>query len=75
MNVLVIGGAGYIGSHVTRRFLDAGYSVCVLDNLSLGCRENLFQDAEFIEGDILESRSLETVLARGWDAVVQLAAF
>jgi UDP-glucose 4-epimerase len=75
MNVLVIGGAGYIGSHVTRRFLDAGYSVCVLDNLSLGCRENLFQDAEFIEGDILESRSLETVLARGWDAVVHLAAF
>lgn len=75
MNVLIIGGAGYIGSHVTRRFLDAGHRVCVLDNLSLGCRENLFTDAEFIEGDILDSHTLETVLSRGWDAVVHLAAF
>ncbi len=75
MKVLIIGGAGYIGSHVARRFLDEGFRVCVLDNLSLGRRENLFAEAEFVEGDILDTATLESVLARGWDAVVHLAAF
>jgi UDP-glucose 4-epimerase len=36
MNILVIGGAGYIGSHVVREFLDNDYSVTVFDNLSSG---------------------------------------
>ncbi len=75
MKVLIIGGAGYIGSHVARRFLDEGFQVCVLDNLSLGQRENLFAEAEFVEGDILDTVTLESVMARGWDAVVHLAAF
>ncbi|MCX7787711.1 MAG: UDP-glucose 4-epimerase GalE [Spirochaetes bacterium] len=75
MRTLIIGGAGYIGSHVARRFLDEGFRVCVLDNLSLGQRENLFAEAEFVEGDILDIPTLESVLARGWDAVVHLAAF
>lgn len=75
MKVLIIGGAGYIGSHVARRFLDEGFQVCVLDNLSLGQRENLFAEAEFVEGDILDPATLESVMARGWDAVVHLAAF
>lgn len=75
MKVLIIGGAGYIGSHVVRRFLDEGFQVCVLDNLSLGQRENLFAEAEFVEGDILDTATLESVMARGWDAVVHLAAF
>ncbi|MDR2049278.1 MAG: NAD-dependent epimerase/dehydratase family protein, partial [Treponema sp.] len=42
MNILVIGGAGYIGSHVTRELLDRGHRVTVFDNLSSGLRENLF---------------------------------
>ncbi len=75
MKVLIIGGAGYIGSHVVRRFLDEGFQVCVLDNLSLGQRENLFAEAEFVEGDILDTATLESVMGRGWDAVVHLAAF
>ena len=36
MNILVIGGAGYIGSHVAREFLDQGHSVTVFDNMSSG---------------------------------------
>jgi UDP-glucose 4-epimerase len=75
MKVLIIGGAGYIGSHVNRYFLDAGHTTGVYDNMSLGRPENLFPDTEFIRGDILDYGALTAALARGWDAVVHLAAF
>ncbi|MDR3337845.1 MAG: NAD-dependent epimerase/dehydratase family protein, partial [Treponema sp.] len=52
MNILVIGGAGYIGSHVVREFLDQGHQVTVFDNLFSGLRKNLFSEADFIHGDI-----------------------
>jgi len=74
MNVLVIGGAGYIGSHVARELLDRGHKVTVFDNLSTGLRENLFPDAAFIHGDILRYEQLTGSL-RGNDAAVYLAAF
>jgi UDP-glucose 4-epimerase len=75
MRVLVIGGAGYIGSHVTRVLLDRGYKVAVFDNLSSGCRENLFGEAAFIEGDILDTAALSKVMNDGFDALIHLAAF
>jgi len=75
MRVLVIGGAGYIGSHVNRFFLDSGHVTGVFDNLSSGRRENLFPDTEFIEEDILRYEELRAAMERGWDAVVHLAAF
>jgi UDP-glucose 4-epimerase len=75
MKVLVIGGAGYIGSHVVRAFLDRGYRVSVFDNLSSGLRENLFDECAFIHGDILRSDSLEEAMSDGVDALVHLAAF
>lgn len=76
MNVLIIGGAGYIGSHVTREFLDAGHNCAVFDNLSTGLRENLFADASFIHGDILDYCALERAAKGGkFDAAVHLAAF
>jgi UDP-glucose 4-epimerase len=74
MNILVIGGAGYIGSHVSREFLDRGYRVTVFDNLSTGRRENLFDDAEFVQGDILRDGELAEVMKRGFDGCVHLAA-
>lgn len=57
-NILITGGAGFIGSHLTDRLLASGYSVTVLDNLSNGSLENLdyarsFPDFRFIQGDIL----------------------
>lgn len=73
MHVVVIGGAGYIGSHVTRRLLDAGHRVTVFDNLSTGLRENLFADAEFVHGDLMHSLQLRAVIGSA-DAVVHLAA-
>ena len=75
MKLLIVGGAGYIGSHVAREFLDAGHSVTVFDNLSSGCRENLFADATFVRGDILDYPGLVKAMKAGFDGMVHLAAF
>jgi len=75
MKVLVIGGAGYIGSHVTRALLDRGHKVTVYDNLSSGCRENLFDEAAFVHGDIMDIVALSDTMSYGFDALIHLAAF
>lgn len=75
MNVLVIGGAGYIGGHVVRELLDHGYSVTVFDNMSSGTDDNLFPEAAFIKGDILDYPALDAVMKSGFDAVFHFAAF
>ncbi|MDX9827854.1 MAG: UDP-glucose 4-epimerase GalE [Spirochaetia bacterium] len=75
MKVLIIGGAGYIGSHVARLFADSGLSVDVADNLSTGRRDNLFPEYGFFQGDILDYPWLEGLMKRGgYNAVVHLAA-
>jgi UDP-glucose 4-epimerase len=74
MNVLVIGGAGYIGSHVARYFADRGLKIDVLDNLSTGTKDNLFPDYSFFEEDILDYKAVAAIMRRGYDAVVHLAA-
>jgi UDP-glucose 4-epimerase len=73
MKILVVGGAGYIGSHVARLFLDRGHDVAAFDDLSTGCRENIFPDETLIEGDILDYPAI-LAAARGRDAVIHLAA-
>ncbi len=75
MKVLVIGGAGYIGSHVVKEMMKAGHEVTVFDNLSSGLRCNLFPQNEFIYGNILIPSDIEAAFARGFDAFVHLAAF
>jgi len=76
MNILIIGGAGYIGSHVAREFLDRGHSVTVFDNLSSGLRENLFPEAKFVHGTIMDYQGLlAACTAEKFDAAVHLAAF
>ena len=50
--ILVVGGAGYIGSHTVKEILAKGYDVVVLDNLSTGHRESLDSRVEFVEGDL-----------------------
>jgi UDP-glucose 4-epimerase len=75
MNILIIGGAGYIGSHVTREFLDRGCNCTVYDNLSSGLRQNLFQEAKFIHGDIHDFQSLSGAMkSASFDALIHLAA-
>jgi UDP-glucose 4-epimerase len=72
VKLLVTGGAGYIGSVVSRLLLDEGHDVTVLDNLSTGHADAVADGAEFIEADLSHS---SVVLARGnYDGVLHFAA-
>ena len=72
MVVLVIGGAGYIGSHTARALRQAGHEVVIFDNLSTGY-EFLARGFEFVKGDVLDTVALGRVLAHT-DAVMHFAA-
>ena len=61
MNILVTGGAGFIGSHMARRHLDDGHRVVVVDDLSAGRREKVPERARFVRADIAET-DLEPIL-------------
>src|SRR5215831_3453663 len=74
MNVLVTGGAGFIGSNVVRLLLDSGRSVTVLDNLSTGYRRNIDETAvRFIEGDVRDADRVVQA-AKGADVIIHMAA-
>ena len=72
MAVLVVGGAGYIGSHAARALRRARYNVIIYDNLSTGFRR-LAQGFELVEGDIGDQSKLHRILSRV-DAVMHFAA-
>jgi UDP-glucose 4-epimerase len=55
--------------------IDAGHDVVILDDMSLGCVENIHDKAEFVESSTLDEAMLDEVLAKNIDAVVHLAAF
>ena len=74
MRVLVIGGAGYIGSHVQKQLLEEGFDVAVFDDLSTGSEINLLPQTEFIRGSILDKDALNEAMGRHIDGVVHLAA-
>jgi len=61
MRVLVTGGAGFIGSHITRAYLAAGHEVTVLDNLSSGHRENVPDAAGFEKIDVRSPEAAELI--------------
>jgi UDP-glucose 4-epimerase len=72
VTILVVGGAGYVGSHAARSLRNSGYRVVLYDNLSTGFRR-LAQGFELVEGDIADEAKLRPVLARV-DAVMHFAA-
>ena len=63
MNVLVTGGAGFIGSHVADALLKAGHKVVIVDNLHTGHRENVPAGATFYEVDINDTAALNRIFA------------
>lgn len=73
MHILVIGGAGYIGSHVVKSLLQDKMQVTVFDDMSTGQQVNLFKNAGFIQGSILDMPALAQAMD-GVDGVVHLAA-
>ena len=73
--ILIIGGAGYIGSHSVKMFLDCGYEVVVVDNLSTGHRSSVDKRAKFYKLDIRNKQKLAKIMKREKiDAVVHFAA-
>jgi UDP-glucose 4-epimerase len=80
--VVVTGGAGYIGSHVSVELLDAGYDVTIVDNLSTGSRDAVDavqriagRPVEFVLGDLRDASAVDAVFAAApVSAVVHLAA-
>lgn len=73
--ILVVGGAGYIGTHMVKDLLRAGYSVVVLDNLSKGHRE-LIPGGTFVEGDLGDNALLDRLFTeQDISAVMHFAAF
>ncbi len=72
-HALVTGGAGFIGSHLTRALLAEGRRVTVLDNLSVGRREVVPDAARFVHGDVRDEAAIADALA-GVDCVFHLAA-
>lgn len=78
MNILITGGAGFIGSHLADTLLSQGHRVLALDNLSTGSHENVQhllgrKDFEFVLGSILNSDLVDDLVARA-DEVFHLAA-
>ena len=74
MNVLVTGGAGFIGNHTVRYLIEKGYDVTVVDDLSRGNAGLLPLEAHFYPIDILTPQFQEFMAARHFDAVIHLAA-
>ncbi|EWS64598.1 UDP-glucose 4-epimerase [Hydrogenophaga sp. T4] len=75
MNILVVGGAGYIGSHMVKHLGLAGCAVTTLDNLSGGHADAVLHGT-FVQGDIADRALLDRLLAEGrFDAVMHFASF
>ena len=75
MRILVLGGAGYIGSHTVYELVDAGYEVIVIDNLLTGIKEAVHPQAKFYEGDIRDKIFLDNILSKEKiDGVIHFAA-
>jgi UDP-glucose 4-epimerase len=75
MNILVTGGAGYIGSIVTEELINQGEKVVVIDNLLFGHREAVHPAAEFVEGDLSDRSMIKALFAaHSFDGIMHFAS-
>ncbi|WP_291291212.1 UDP-glucose 4-epimerase GalE [Enterococcus sp.] len=75
MAILVLGGAGYIGSHAVDQLITKGYQAVVVDNLLTGHRQAIHPEAVFYEGDIRDKTFLQSVFEKETiDGVIHFAA-
>jgi UDP-glucose 4-epimerase len=76
MNILVTGGAGYIGSTAAHMMLEAGHQITVYDSLVTGHRQAVPEKADFVEADLADMDQLTNTLEKGkFEAVMHFAAF
>lgn len=75
MNILITGGAGYIGSTVANLFLDKKYKVSIIDNLSTGVKKNIPKRSIFYKCDISDKKKVKKILKKKFDVVLHFAAF
>src|SRR4051812_20413849 len=76
MKILVVGGAGYIGSFMVKRLLDDGHTVVVADSLERGHLEKVDKRAEFMQGNVLDKNFVSSVFsAHQFDAVMHFGAY
>lgn len=73
-NILIVGGAGYIGSHVAKAIIKAGHKAIVFDNLLTSSKENVVAGADFIFGDLRNPSDIDGAMKQDIDAVIHLAA-
>ncbi|MDE6357728.1 MAG: UDP-glucose 4-epimerase GalE [Eubacteriales bacterium] len=76
MKVLVLGGAGYIGSHTVYELINEGFEVVIIDNLETGYKQAVHKQAKFYEGDLRDKEFLNNVFKqeKGIDGVIHFAA-
>ena len=72
-NLLITGGAGFIGSCIAKECIKLGYNVTIIDNLSTGFVDNIPEGAEFIEMDISDPKEYKKLDEKKFDAVMHLA--
>jgi len=73
-NVLIVGGAGYVGSHVNQLLCQKGYQTVIFDNLSRGSKENVV-GGEFVQGDLGNIEELNDLFKKySFDAIIHFAA-
>ena len=74
-SILVLGGAGYIGSHTVYELIDAGENVVIVDNLLTGFRKAVHPEAKFYQGDIRDRAFMDSVFEKeDIDGVIHFAA-
>ena len=75
MNILLTGGAGYIGSTISNLLLDRKHDVTIIDNLSTGNIKNIPKKANFIKTDISNKKIIFKLLKKNvFDVIIHLAA-
>tara|TARA_Y100001970_G_scaffold216567_1_gene265094 strand:+ start:779 stop:1747 length:969 start_codon:yes stop_codon:yes gene_type:complete len=76
MKILIVGGAGYIGSHIGLEAINQGYEVTVFDDLSSGFKKNIHPSANFFKGSTLLEKDLAQVMKNNsFDVVIHLAGY
>ena len=75
MNILITGGAGYIGSTVANLLLDRKHKVSIIDNLSTGIKKNIPDRSIFYKCDISDKKKVRKILKKKFDVVLHFAAF